>query len=120
MFDFYEKCDEVWAVSRSSAEVLKDYGYHGAIRVMENGTDIHEASDEDVKRACETFRIAEKPMLLYVGQINWKKNLRCTLEAVAKLDMTYQMVLAGQGPLSKNWALRIRSSSPAIFWTILC
>ena len=96
--DFYEKCDEVWAVSHSSADVLRSYGYEGAIRVMENGTDIHEASSEDVKRACEEFHIQEGPMLLYVGQINWKKNLKCTLEAVSKLTRPYQMVLAGQGP----------------------
>ena len=39
--NFYDKCDEVWAVSESSAETLRSYGYQGTVRVMPNGTDIH-------------------------------------------------------------------------------
>ena len=34
---FYEQCDEVWAVSESSAKTLKEYGYSGKVEVMPNG-----------------------------------------------------------------------------------
>ncbi len=30
--NFYNKCDEVWAVSHNSAETLKEYGYKGPYR----------------------------------------------------------------------------------------
>ena len=100
--NFYEKCDEVWAVSESSAQTLRDYGYSGDIRVMPNGTDVHPVDDGDVAAARERFGLDDAPVLLFVGQINWKKNLRCILEACARLDRPYRLLLAGQGPHEKE------------------
>ena len=97
--NFYEKCDEVWAVSASSGETLRDYGYRGDIRVMPNGTDRRDVPDAAVKRAAERYGLdGSVPVLLYVGQINWKKNLRRVLEACALLGRPFRLVLAGQGP----------------------
>lgn len=96
--NFYEKCDEVWAVSQSSAETLHGYGYEGPIRVMPNGTDIHAVPPGKADEARERYGLTDAPLLLYAGQINWKKNLRCTLEACARLPGDFQLVLAGQGP----------------------
>ncbi len=96
--NFYEKCDEVWAVSSSSADTLRGYGYTGEIRVMPNGTDIHAVVPEKVAAVRQQYGLGEAPLLLYCGQINWKKNLRCTLEACVRLDTDFRLVLAGQGP----------------------
>jgi len=101
--NFYDKCDEVWAVSASSADTLRGYGYEGPIRVMPNGTDIHPVDDARVREVCDRFRLEEGvPVLLFVGQINWKKNLRCVLEACAALEGPFRLVLAGQGPHEKE------------------
>lgn len=100
--NFYEKCDEVWAVSESSAQTLIGYGYKGRLKVMPNGTDVTEVSADDAQTAAARFGLDELPMLLYVGQINWKKNLRCTLEACAKVRRPFRLVLAGQGPHEKE------------------
>ena len=101
--NFYEKCTEVWAVSASSAETLRDYGYMGDIRVMPNGTDIHTVDAAGIQDARARFGLdGSAPVLLYVGQINWKKNLRCILEAAAQLDQPFRLVLAGQGPHEKE------------------
>lgn len=98
--DFYEKCDEVWAVSESSAQTLRSYGFKGSIGVMPNGTDIpHLANAVDVD---SMYGLSGEKVLLFVGQINWKKNLRCTLEAAAKLRHPYKLILAGQGPHEKE------------------
>lgn len=35
---FYNQCDGVWTVNHATAQVLREYGYHGKIRIMENGT----------------------------------------------------------------------------------
>ena len=99
--EFYNHCTEVWAVSESSAETLAEYGYKGEIHVMPNGTDIHPLTEAGIKEANERFPVPEDiPILLYVGQINWKKNLRCTLEACGKLkdSRDFRLMLAGQGP----------------------
>ena len=100
--NFYERCTEVWAVSESSADTLRGYGYGGAVRVMPNGTDIIPVTDGAVEAARERFGLDEAPVLLYVGQINWKKNLKCVLEACAKLTQPFRLVLAGQGPHEKE------------------
>lgn len=101
--NFYEKCDEVWAVSASSADTLRDYGFEGPIRVMPNGTDIHPVSADQVRSVCKRFGLKNgEPVLLFVGQINWKKNLRCVLEACARLAQPFRLVLAGQGPHEKE------------------
>ena len=96
---FYDRCDEVWAVSASSADTLRGYGYKGDIQVMPNGTDIHPITDEQVQAVCEQYGLGSgAPVLLFVGQINWKKNLRRVLEACSKMRQPFRLVLAGQGP----------------------
>ncbi|MBR1560051.1 MAG: glycosyltransferase [Clostridia bacterium] len=102
--NLYEKFTEVWTVSEASAETLRGYGYAGDIRVMSNGTDIHPVTDGDVAAVRERFGLDDAPLLLYVGQINWKKNLRCVVEACARLDRPFRLALAGQGPHEKDVA----------------
>ncbi|HPE16311.1 MAG TPA: glycosyltransferase [Oscillospiraceae bacterium] len=100
--EFYERCDEVWAVSRSSADVLRGYGYRGEIQIMENGAEIREIRESDRLRAAETFSIPDDmPVLLYVGQLDLKKNLAHILEAAALLQKEgrrFALLFAGQGP----------------------
>ncbi len=100
--DFYDRCDEVWAVSQSSADVLHDYGYKGDVQVMPNGTEIRDRREEDLKLVNERFNLGDgRPALLFVGQINWKKNILRILEAAALLKARgedFWLVLAGQGP----------------------
>ena len=100
--EFYEHCDEVWAVSEASAVVLRDYGYSGDIVVVENGTELRPVRPEDKAAAAARFHLdLEAPVLLYVGQLNWKKNILLILEAAAilkQLGRRFTLVLAGQGP----------------------
>ena len=95
---FYEKCSEVWAVSASSADTLRGYGYTGEIQVMPNGTDVRSVDPKTVREVSVRYGLGEAPVLLFVGQMNWKKNIRCILEAAAKLKNDYRLVFAGQGP----------------------
>ena len=99
--NFFERCDEVWTVSNNAAETLKSYGYKGDIIVVPNGSITEKTVDPMAHiNAREKFAIPEdKPVLLYVGQINKKKNLVNVLDAAAilvkRLDFT--MVFAGMG-----------------------
>lgn len=101
--NFYNRCDQVWAVSASSADTLRGYGYKGDVSVMPNGTDIRPVAEEQVRKVAETYGLGgEAPVLLFVGQINWKKNLRRVLEACARLEKPFRLILAGQGPHEKD------------------
>jgi len=99
--DFFSKCDQVWAVSHSTAEVLRSYGYRGSIEVVENGTDVKEPNWEAARKVESLYGLGPFPMLLFVGQMNWKKNIRRILEAVGTLvrdGRELRLVMAGQGP----------------------
>jgi len=99
---FYNRCDEVWTPSASAGRDLRRYGYRGPLRIMVNGTDVRKADPADIASVSESYGLGEKPVLLYVGQINWKKNLRRVLEAAAKLEGDFRLVLAGQGPHERD------------------
>lgn len=99
--NFYHRCDEVWTVSQSSAETLVDYGYNGEIVVMPNGTPDVTPNAERAAVAKAYFHLPDTPILLYCGQINWKKNILRILESCAMLKskgLSFTLVLAGQGP----------------------
>ena len=98
---FYSQCDEVWAVTKASAETFREYGYKKEIFVMPNGTDLRPLPPGAVEAASSRFGLGPEPVLLFVGQMNWKKNIRLTLEVAALLKKegrSFQLVLAGQGP----------------------
>lgn len=99
--DFYEKCDEVWAVSEGSAEALMSYGYKGNIKVMKNGTEIRKPNKKYTDKVKTMYSLTEVPVVLFVGQMNWKKNILCILQAVKILKekgLLVKLILAGQGP----------------------
>lgn len=102
--NFYEKLDSVWAVSAASAGTLKEYGYSGEPKVMVNGTDVRALDPAQVEAVRAEYGLGDAPLLLYVGQINWKKNLRRVLEACAGLNRPFRLALAGQGPHEKDVA----------------
>ena len=82
----YRRCDEVWTVNSSTADVLRGYGFDGAITVVSNGTDLVAAGEAEVDTVRRKYGVREGcPVFLYVGQIDCKKNLPMTLEACALL-----------------------------------
>jgi len=102
--DFYELCDEVWTVSEDAVETLYSYGYKGDITVVQNGTEIRIPNPEFESAARSEFKLGNDPILLYVGQMDFKKNLQRTLEATALMKEhghLFQLVFAGQGRDSK-------------------
>lgn len=104
--EFYNQCDEVWTVSKYAAKTLKSYGYKGKIQVVSNGINISRITNKQVLLAKKQFNIdTKKPTLLYVGQINWKKNIELIIKAcslLSKNNIDYNLLLVGQGPHEKD------------------
>ncbi len=100
--DFFSKCDEVWAVSEGTGETLREYGYKGEIIVMPNGSNRRVLNVAKVPEVRQKYGIrSDVPVLLFVGQISWKKNLGRVLEACSilkKQGTAFQLVMAGRGP----------------------
>lgn len=99
---FYNHCDEVWAVSNNSAETLRSYGYDKEINVIANGMNIKKIDPSWALKAKKHFNINyDYPCLLFVGQMNFKKNIDKILEACSLLKkdgVRFNMLLAGKGP----------------------
>ncbi len=102
--DFYNHCDEVWVVGESVEAVLRQYGFRGDIQVMPNGAQMREPQPDAVREIERAYRLGDAPVLLFVGQMDWKKNIHRILEAAARLNESgerFTLVLAGQGPDSR-------------------
>ena len=97
---FYNRCDEVWAVGRNTADVLRSYGYEGEIQIMPNGATLRTLHPSDVEEVSRRFGLGKDPMILFVGQMDWKKNILTVLEACAQMKRQgrkFHLLLAGQG-----------------------
>ena len=98
---FYQACSEVWTVSEYAAEVLRSYGYEGDIRIVLNGSEVRAPRPEYEEQARREFGLdPQTPVLLYVGQIDRKKNLNNVVVAAAlchKRGYKFRLVLAGKG-----------------------
>ena len=97
---FYNRCDEVWAVGKNTADVLRGYGFEGEIQVMPNGATMRSASATDIAEVNRRWNLGEDPLFFFAGQMDWKKNLLTVLEACARLKkqgMRFKLLLAGQG-----------------------
>ena len=98
--NYYNRCDEVWAVGRNTADVLHSYGYEGEIQVMPNGATLRTAHESDVEEVTRRFSLGDDPVILFVGQMDWKKNILTVLEACGELKKQgkrFRLLLAGQG-----------------------
>lgn len=97
---FYRQCDEVWAVNERTADVLRGYGYSGDVIVMPNGTNLCRADERAVAETRAQLSPDGAPVFLFVGQMDWKKNIRRILEAAALYarESPCHLVLVGQGP----------------------
>jgi glycosyltransferase involved in cell wall biosynthesis len=98
--DFYARCDEVWTVSEHAAETLRSYGYKGSIAIVQNGSELRHPNSAYLQAAQEAFSLGDRPILLYVGQMDFKKNLQRIVEAVRLMQdhgHSVQLIFTGQG-----------------------
>ena len=97
---FYKKADAVWVPQESVKDVLYSYGYKGPIDVMPNGCDLAGDYPDSYFKDARAFLGLEEGLftLLYVGQHIWEKNLRFTIEALARInDLPFRMFFVGTG-----------------------
>jgi len=98
--NFYNRCDEVWTVNKNSADVLRDYGFEGEIQIIPNGATLRSVHPSDIDEVSRRWNLGNDPVILFVGQMDWKKNILTVLEACAemkKAGKTFRLLLAGQG-----------------------
>lgn len=95
--------DEVWVVTNGCVQALRDIGYDGECRVMENGTDFARgiASQEHMDALREHYGLREDiPTFLFVGRMMWYKNVKLILDALKILrdgGLAFRALMVGDG-----------------------
>ena len=103
---FYEQADVVWVPNKAIVDTLREYGYRGEVDYVPNGSDLSpETTDghrKSLERGLDLLQVDRKrPVLLYVGQHRWIKNLRLLIDSLVHLrgeGVPFQMRFVGEGP----------------------
>ena len=101
----FNECDECWAVNGGIKELYeKEYGLTAPCKVRLNATDHKPVADpaEAARVVNETYGIpADATVFLFVGRINFIKNIDFTVRALAKAKAmglkNFRMLFAGRG-----------------------
>jgi glycosyltransferase involved in cell wall biosynthesis len=116
--------DEVWVVTGGCEEALRNIGYEGPCRVMENGTDFAKgiASAEKIAALREQYHLYEDvPVFLFVGRLMWYKNIKLILDSLALLrnnGLPFRAFIIGDGydaPDIRQYALDCGLENTVIF-----
>ena len=103
--NFYEQADAVWTPNEGVIDTIRRYGFKGHVDIIPNGSDIV-AGNAEKRSALKRLGLQllkcnqDSPILLYVGQHRWVKNLRLLIESLKVLKdrgQDFQMRLVGEG-----------------------
>lgn len=100
LIGIYNKCDTVIAVSGWLARELKKLGMKAPIEIIPNGLDVKKFNpDVDHKAFKEKYDLPDKPIVLFLGRLQHKKDPETFVRAAlaSKSDATF--VLSGHGEL---------------------
>lgn len=103
VINFFNSVDYVWTVNDSSVLTLREYGFKGKIRVVNNGTDFSNNDNiEKLKEQADNYLKTRSDELtfLFVGQHIWQKNLRMLIQSLYHLQqqgIEFKMIFVGSG-----------------------
>jgi 1,2-diacylglycerol 3-alpha-glucosyltransferase len=99
----------IWTVSKGAVLTMKSYGLDTShTRIFTNGITplSNPMTNEEMVRTLHEFHLSESiPIILFVGQIIWQKNIQFifqTLEALNALNPQFQLVMVGEGRNEKE------------------
>ena len=99
----YKKADSVWTVSNRSVSFLRQYGYHGDVKVIRNATDyvFPENATELIKKINELHGLEnQQNVFVFVGRMAMYKNLKLICDALKILkdkNVEFKMLFVGGG-----------------------
>ena len=99
--NFYNQADEVWIPQAAVEETLREYGYRGSVEVVDNGNDYAGTPYSMKLKADAKHALGIKkhtPVLLFVGQHIWEKNVELILRSLARIrEEKFRMLFIGTG-----------------------
>lgn len=116
VIDWFKKVDQVWAVSHSTADTLREYGFKKKIEVVPNGCDIvpESVDAETMERVTTKYNLhPEDFVLLFVGQHIRQKNTMLLIDSLAQLKqlgLRFTMLFVGIGTAREEMEQRVQES----------
>lgn len=99
----YKQADSVWTVSNASVQFLRQYGYHGDVKVIRNATDyVYPQNDTElIKKVNDLHNLHnQNNVFVFVGRMAMYKNLKLICDALKILKdncVDYKMLFVGGG-----------------------
>ena len=117
----FNACDECWAVNGGIKDLyVNEYGLTAPCKVRLNATDHRPVSDpaEAARIVNETYGVpADATVFLFVGRINFIKNIDFTVRALAKAKTlglkNFRMLFAGRGQDEEKLAALVQEQGLA-------
>lgn len=96
----YNQCDVVVAVSKWLEVELQKQGLKAPIRCVQNGIDVHKfRPDVDTKQFKDKFDLHGKPLVLFMGRLQHKKDPETFVRAALESKSDAIFLISGKGEL---------------------
>ncbi len=99
----FNKCDEVFAMNKTTESVLREYGYKGKSRIIPNATDMNypENAAEIKQKVNKKYGLKEDDkVLLFISRIAEVKNIFLMVESLLEVKKefpNFKMIIGGDG-----------------------
>ncbi|MCK5129643.1 MAG: glycosyltransferase [Clostridiales bacterium] len=111
----YSNAEDVWTVSESAVETMREYGYKGPVYVVENACDFapEKRSKEALDMINHLYHIPEDAVVFaFVGQMIYQKNIRLIAKALKIVQCKgcdFRMLFVGVGDKKNEMERLIKS-----------
>ncbi len=114
----FRETDIAFPLSKNAGEILKLRGYEGTQIPFPNGVDISLFNKRDMYQLKDTLGIKDCFVIGYIGRIIQMKGIDTLIEAAAKLNFPYKLLIVGQGedkPLFESLALNYQINEKIVW-----
>ena len=98
----FRETNMAFPLSENAARILKQRGYHGDAVPFPNGVDRRLFRKMDVKRLSASLGLRGYFVIGYLGRLVESKGLDTLVDAAAKLDFEYRLLIIGSGEYKAN------------------
>ena len=122
---FFKKTNAIWTVSQGTVNTIRAYGLdQRPIKIIPNGINFkpQSISKTDEDKFLKDFQLSKHiPLILFVGQLIWQKNLKLILDTYHVLEtkgFSFQAVFIGDGRDEKSikeYAKKLQLKSKILF-----
>ncbi|MDE0040795.1 MAG: glycosyltransferase [Candidatus Poribacteria bacterium] len=98
----FQETNMAFPLSENAARILKQRGYHGNAVPFPNGVDRRLFHKMDVKRLSASLGLRGYFVIGYLGRLVESKGLDTLVDAAAKLDFEYRLLIIGSGEYKGN------------------